>query len=80
MEYKIVLFWLDQEDIEYISGTSIATAFVSAAAGLLLSQDNSLSSKQLKELLTKNVSKIDTLSECTASGGYLNVYQALVNM
>lgn len=71
---------LPDGDVDYISGTSIAAAFVSAAAGLLISYDSSLSPKQVKELLIKNVSKTNSLSEYTEAGGYLNVYDALISI
>lgn len=60
-----------------MSGTSVAAAFVSGAAGLLLSRDPGLTPAEIKNLLEETVSEKDSLRELGASGGILNIGNSL---
>ncbi len=75
-----VIVDLPEGDTDYVSGTSIAASFVSAAAGMLMSYNDSLTPKRIKEILISNVTKSDELSKITFSGGYLNVYKSLMSL
>jgi subtilisin family serine protease len=61
----------------YMSGTSIATAFVSGAAALLLSLHPDLSPEDIKSTLISAVTERDTLSGLVASSGSLHVGRAI---
>lgn len=60
----------------YLSGTSMAVPHVSGAAALVLSRC-ALSTAALKASLTEQVDLVPALNTITASGGRLNVYNAL---
>jgi subtilisin family serine protease len=60
----------------YLSGTSMATPFVSGTAALMLSAC-SLSMPDLKKNLLDNVDQIPSLAGLTVTGGRLNVNRAI---
>jgi subtilisin family serine protease len=70
--------WLDVKYKEQ-HGTSMATAFASGAAALMLSYRKcaSLTPAGLKDALVRNVDKLDSLKGKTSSGGRLNVNLAM---
>lgn len=58
-------------------GTSYATAFVSGAAGLVLSANPSLSNQEIIDSILLNVRKKDELSAKVSTGGILNIKAAV---
>ena len=61
------------------SYTSAATPFVTGTAALILKHNPSLSPFEVKELIIKNVDKVDSLGGLCTSGGRLNAYKALAS-
>lgn len=61
----------------YLSGTSQATAFVSGAAALILTENPKLKPRDVREIIMKSADKIDSLKNKIASQGRLNAYAAL---
>jgi subtilisin family serine protease len=61
---------------DFMSGTSMAAAFVSGAAALILSQ-TPLNVANLKSVLIKNVTKLSSMSYKVYSGGVLNIGAAM---
>ena len=60
-----------------ISGTSMATPFVSGAAALLYASNPMLTGSDIKDILLETVDPVQDLENKTRSGGRLNVYKAL---
>ncbi len=73
---EILSTWLGGEYEEH-SGTSMATPVVSGIAALVLSVDNDLSVKELRERLLGSVDKLDPLNGKVASGGRICAARAL---
>jgi subtilisin family serine protease len=59
-----------------LSGTSMATPFVTGSVALLLSCRQDLDYLKIKEVLLSSVNLSESLSNKTISGGYLDIYQA----
>ncbi len=68
---------LPENDVSFISGTSVATAFVSAAAALIYSVNDNLSPKEIKDCLIKSAQPLNSLNKHCSSGGYLDISAAL---
>lgn len=67
---------------KYISGTSMATGYVSAVAALALSVDPTLSAAELKTFILDNAKPLSSLTDLNTTGGMLdagNVVQAVAN-
>ena len=62
---------------QYLSGTSMATPFVSGVAGLLKAASPSMSKNQIKDRILSTVDKLDSLSGKVATGGRLNAASAV---
>jgi len=61
-----------------LSGTSMATPYVSGAAALILSKYPGSSYSEVKERLMKGVQKLDVLEEISVTGGTLDAYKSLL--
>lgn len=68
---------LPENDITYINGTSIATAFVSGVTALMLSVNNRLTPEEVIDIVINNANKIDTLDGKCSSGGIIDAYSCL---
>ena len=75
---EILSTWLNDQYRE-ASGTSMATPYVSGAAGLVLAAEPNMTVAKLRERLLKSVDKLDYLSDKVESGGRLNAAKALGN-
>lgn len=65
---------------KYISGTSMATGYVSAVAALALSVDPTLTATELKALILDNARPLSSLTDLNTTGGMLdagNVVEAV---
>jgi subtilisin family serine protease len=62
---------------QYMQGTSMAAAYVSGLAALILSEDNSLTPGELRAVIESSVDLNANLLEQVASGGRVNAYNAL---
>ncbi|THB72139.1 MAG: DUF5011 domain-containing protein [Gammaproteobacteria bacterium] len=60
-----------------IHGTSMAAPHVTGAAALLREENPNLNPAEIKAILMNTVDRIDALSEVSASGGRLNLFNAL---
>ena len=62
------------------TGTSMSAPMVTGVAGLLLSNNPSLSTSELKNIILNSVDKIDSLENKCVTGGRLNAYKALMSI
>jgi subtilisin family serine protease len=67
----------DTDGYLYMQGTSMAAAYVSGVAALLLAHDPELSVTEIKEVIVKSVDLNEDLALKTSSGGRVNAYNAL---
>lgn len=68
---------LPENDLTYVEGTSVSSAFVSGAVALMLSYDNTLTPKKIKSIINKSAKKLNSLDSLCYSEGCLNVYGSL---
>jgi subtilisin family serine protease len=66
-----------RREYDYSAGSSFAAAHVAGAAGLLLAQDSSLTTDELKAILLGTADPNASLKDRTVSGGRLNLHRAL---
>jgi subtilisin family serine protease len=66
-----------ENDITYVSGTSVATALVSGVTALMFSVNERLTPKEIIDIVTKNVNRIDTLDGKCSSGGIIDAYNCI---
>ena len=67
-------------DYRYLSGTSMATPFVTATAALLRTAGHGLPYTRIRKLLLSNVDKSKAFKQTTVSGGRLNAARALADV
>ena len=75
--YSCVPTRVDKSGYKFDSGTSMSTPMVTGVAALLLSNNPSLTTSELKDAILNNVDKIDALKDKCVTGGRLNAYKAL---
>ncbi|MBQ8381543.1 MAG: S8 family serine peptidase, partial [Clostridia bacterium] len=63
-----------------MSGTSMATPFVTGVAALLLSANPNLTAENLKKIIMSCDDDVSALSELCVSGGRLNAYKAVTHV
>lgn len=64
----------------YVTGSSVAVAFVSGVAALIKSYNQDLSAIEIKEVIINSTITIDRLEGKVATGGYVNAFAALCNV
>lgn len=74
---KDVKVTISEDDVVYIDGTSVATAFVSAEAAILLSKYPNMSSSTIREIILSSVTPICEIANKCQSGGIINIANAL---
>ena len=62
---------------QYLSGTSMATPYVSGVAGLLKAKNPSMTRTQIRDRILNSVDKLSSLSGKVATGGRLNAASAI---
>jgi len=72
-----ILSTVTGNDYAYMSGTSMATPFVAAAAALVLAEHPSLSIQELKQKLLASADRLADFTDKTVSEGRLNLLKAL---
>ena len=65
------------ESYQFMQGTSMAAAYVSGLAALILSEDDGLTPREIKTIIENSVDLNQNLLERVASGGRVNAYNAL---
>jgi subtilisin family serine protease len=66
-----------KEDYAFLSGTSMATPFVSGLAGLVKAMNPSYTNLQIKDAIVKNVDAVNSLSGKILTGGRINASKTL---
>ena len=72
-----VRVFLPEFDVDYVDGTSVATAFVSAAAALIISLDEDVTPAQIRETIMGTARENEFLKDMCVSGGYLDISACL---
>jgi subtilisin family serine protease len=67
----------DEEAYQYMSGTSMAAAFVSGVAALLQSQNQALTPQDLKSAILDGADRVAALADTSETGGRVNARKAL---
>lgn len=68
---------LPENDETYVDGTSVATAYVTATACLILSNNSSLSAHEIKSTIMNSVQPLETVKDLCISGGMIDVYNSI---
>lgn len=66
-----------EDDVSYVSGTSVATAYVSGVTALMLSENNKLTPPEIIDIVVSTAKKIDTLDKYCLSGGIIDAYKCV---
>jgi subtilisin family serine protease len=69
---------MPEDEETYIDGTSVAAAFVSGAAALMLSNNDGLSPKDIKQIIMSTAKKNSSLETLCITGGYLDIEACLL--
>lgn len=72
-----ILSTLPENKYGYITGSSIATPFVTAAAAMILSIRNKIDIRNIKSILIESSTKINELNNLCEAGGVLNLKEAI---
>ena len=72
-----ILSTLPDNKYGYITGSSIATPFVTAASALIMSVRSDIDVNKIKNILIDSSTKIDELSNMCEAGGVLNLKEAI---
>ena len=72
-----ILSTLPENKYGYITGSSIATPFVTAAAAMIMSIRDKIDIKNIKSILIESSTKIDELNNLCEAGGVLNLKEAI---
>lgn len=64
---------LPDNEVALLDGTSVAAAYVSGAASLILNKSPKLSPREVKKRLLDNASRSESLKDLCRSGGFLNI-------
>lgn len=72
--------WVTEPDYVFKSGTSMATAFVSGTAALMLSVDKTLKAPEIIQHMMETVTVSPSLEGRVMSGGVLNIVAALKSL
>ncbi|WP_410495706.1 S8 family serine peptidase [Cellulosilyticum sp. ST5] len=75
-----IISTMPYDTYEYLGGSSISTAYVTAICGMVWSQNPSLSPVEVKDIITNihNVTLLDSLSNKVLCGGMINAYKAVI--
>lgn len=76
---EIIISTIPDNEYEYSNGTSMAAPFATGVAALLKSKRQNLVPYRIKQIIKKNVKKIDGLQNCIDSGGMVDAYLVLKN-
>ena len=71
---KDIISTLPENDSTYVSGTSVATAYVSGIASLMLSIDKTLTPGEVKEIIVNTAKKTESLENKNNASGIINAY------
>ncbi len=74
-----ILSTIPGDNYGYMSGTSMAAAFVTGTAALIKSYEPDITANELAERLRTTVSSVAALSGAVSSGGMVNAYNALTD-
>ena len=66
-----------ENDVTYVSGTSVASAYVTGVAALMLSVNSSITPKDLIETVVSSAKNIEGLENKCIAGGVIDAYEAL---
>ncbi len=72
-----VIVQLPENDTTYVNGTSVSTAIVSGVASLMLSVNDTLSPKEIKNIIVETARKEDSLQNMCAAEGIINAYECV---
>ena len=73
----LILSTLPNDRYGFITGSSIATPFVTAASALIMSIRSDLDIKKIKNILIDSSTKLDDLNNMCEAGGVLNLKEAV---